>query len=359
MTFLPKRMFVYPAPRQSAQGRSSYSYVTQDGTQIPAGRTFAKQATKTYMFPSSYDNSKINTGLSEHIENPFLNKEFADKYIKDEWLSEKDHLTTAETVTKQTYFEVVHNRPKGTYTDEKKVKEPFDTETTDNNFFERFSVSLVDDTNIFVEDSADGALAMMLMYQNPRIAKSKDECNPSVHDFYIGQEHQALIEKSNKRQKASRAVAKLQSIKDNYDSFTMYKLGIVLGLVKGVSINHQVVADKLDDYIWTQTKDYLQRLDKFMEVAKLVDDDKGIARLNMIYMIKQSLNTNVMSISNGSYIWHSQRGIDNLYNLGTKEEAIYSMFAQEYVRYNPDLKDDNFYGKLVEELKSKGVKIES
>jgi len=356
--FLPKRMFIYPAPRQSSQGRSNYTYVATDGTQIPAGRTFAKRATKSYMFPSTPDNSKIDTGLSDHIENPFKNEEFAKEYIRDEWLNYKEELTTSDTITKQTYLEVIHNRPKGTYTDEKKVKEVFDIEAKENNFFESFKVSLVDDTNIFVAEKPEDSLAMMLAYKHPHIANSKDECNPSVHDFYIGQEHQALIEKSNKREKAGKAVAKLQFAKENYDGYTLYKVAIVLGLVKGNKVSDRVVVDRLEDYIWTQTKDYTKKLDTFMEVIQLLDDDKGIEELNMRYLLKQAQNTNVITIINSSYMWHSQRNIDSLYNLGRRADSIYTMLAQEYIKYNPELEDDNIYGKLVNELKSKGIKVE-
>jgi len=358
MIFLPKRMFVYPAPRQSAQGRGNYSYVTTDGTQIPAGRTFAKKATKSYMFPSTPDNTKISTGLSEQIENPFKNKEFADKYIGNQWTDKAEELQSKEYISKQTFLEVVHNRPAGTYTDEKKVKEAFDIEAKENNFFERFSVSLVDDTNIFTSDDPEGALAMMLMYQNPKIANSKDTCNSSLHDFYIGQEHQALIEKSNKREKAGRAVAKLQHLKENYDGFALYKVAIVLGIVKGTRISERVVIDRLEDYIWTQSKDFTDKLDRFMSIASLLDDDTGIRELNMRYLVKQAMNTHTITISGGSFIWHSQKNIPNLYNLGRKEEMIWNMLSQEYIKYNPEIDDDNIYGKLINELRIKDIKVE-
>lgn len=353
-------MFVYPAPRQSSQGRNNYSYITTDGTQIPANRTFAKKARKTYMFPSNIDNTKIDTGLSELVENPFKeNKELADKYIKDQWLKRKEQVVQEDYISKQTYLEIVHNRPENTYTDEKKVKEAFNIEAKENNYFERFTVDLQDDTNIFLSDDPEGALSMLMMYQHPNVANSKDTCNPAIHDFYIGQEHQALLEKSSKREKAGKAVAKLQHIKENYDTFSLYKVAVVLDIYKAKDFPQKVVEDRLEDYVWTQGKDYLQRLDNFMSVAKLLKDDKGYTELKMRYLIKQALLTNVMSVSRGNYIWHSQKGIDNLYNLGTKLEPIITMFHQEYIRYNPEMDDDNFYGKLINELKIKGIKVDS
>lgn len=351
-------MFVYPAPRQSVQGRGSYSFVSMDGTQIPAKRTFAKNARKTYMFPSSIDNSKINTGMSEQIENPFKNKEFADKYISSNWLDQKEKLEGLDYISKQTYYEVCHNRPAGTYTDEKKVKTPFDPKAEDTNFFERYKVELVDDTNVFSSDDPDGALAMMCMYINPLIANSKDECNPSIHDFYIGQEHEIQIEKQNKRSKISKAISKLVHIKDNYDEFTLYQLGIVLEVIKGTNISNTIVVERIEDYIWNNSTKQMSNIDNFQKYANMITDSSKLVQFQVEYLIRQAINVSAIGISGGRYIWHSQQGIDNLYNLGTRGSAVYNLFAVEKAKYNPELEDDNIYGKLIRELKTKGIRVD-
>lgn len=349
-------MFVYPGPRVSPQGRGNYTYVRSDGTQIPAGRTFHRKAEKRYCFPSSKDNTKINTGLEELIENPFQSDEMIAKYVKDQWQDKADMLKAKDQITLQTYLEVMHNRPPGFYTNEKKVAKAFDTEATANSFFESFSVALADNTNVFTSDSIEGQLAMLLMKANPSIANSRSEYNPSLHDFYIGQEHEAAQELATKRRKQASAIAKLATIYEKFDDFTYYQIAIALRLVIG-PINTVTVKEKLDDYLWIQSKDLNTRIDHFMNLVKDIESKEGKERLYIKYLFQQAINTRVISVANGSFIWHSKKGVQNLYNLGTKEANILAMFYTEMLKYDPGLKADNFYGDLVAELLGKGVRM--
>lgn len=356
-SLIPQKMFVMPVPRVSPQGRHNYSFVKSDGTQVPAGRTFARRAEKRYCFPLSSDGMKIDTGLDTMVDNPFAsNDEFANKYIKDQWIDRKEMLTTKEQITLQTYLEVVHNRPPGTYTSEKKVRKALDTEATDNNFFENFSVALEDGTNVFTSDTIEGQLSMLLMKVSPSVAANKSVANPSLHDFYIGEEHEAVIEKTNRRKKQARAIARLQMIKDNFDDFTLYQVAIVLRLVKG-KVNHNIVEKLLDDYLWDQTKDLEQKIDKFERLVKDIEKAENKQKLYLWYVFQQAINERVIGIVNGNYLWHTKKHIQNLYNLGTKQEAILSQFYTEMLAYNPDIEAENFYGDLLVELQNKGVKL--
>lgn len=356
IAFLPSTMFVYPGNRVSPQGRHNYSFVKNDGTSIPANRTFARQAEKRYCFPLSPDGMKINTGLDELVDNPFQNEEFAKKYIKDQWFGKSEELKAKEQITRQTYLEVLHNRPPGTYTNEKKVFKALDADARENNFFESYSVALQDTTNVFTADTLDGVLAMLCMKVNPSIAPSKAEYNPSFHDFYIGQEHEAAVETANRRQKQSSAIAKLANIKDESDTFILYQIATVLRLVNG-PVSPVIVNDKLDDFLWNQDKTLNDRLKRFEELVKGINTQEGRERLYLRYVFQSALNTHIISIANGNFLWHTKRNIPNLYNLGTKESAILNMFSTEMSTYNPDLPVENFYGDLIMELKYKGVRL--
>ena len=356
ITHLPQSMFVYPAQRVSPQGRGSYVYVREDGTQIPAGRTFAKQAEKRYCFPLSKDGMKLETGLNELIDNPFTNDEIADKYIKDQWASRREELQSKEQITKQTYFEVLHNRPPGTYTDEKKVRRPFDTSAEENTFFESYTVSLTDGTNVFTSETIEGQLAMILMKASPSVANSREECNNALHDFYIGAAHEAQIETQNKRKVQGRAIARLNNIYDNYPDFIVYQIATVLELVRG-PVNAVMTRNVLDDFLWKQDKTLMDRIQRFNRITDKIDSKEGMEGLYLKYILQQAINTNTIGVVNGNFIWYAKKHVKNLHNLGTKQDKVVNMFYTEMLKYDPELDVENFYGDLITELRFKGVKL--
>lgn len=353
-TFLPGKMFVYPVPRISPQGRGSYFFTKPDGTEVPAGRTFAKNARKTYCFPVSADGRKIETGLDTKVENPFLNKEYAEKHIKGEWI-DNEAIRNDEFITLQTYYEVMHNRTPGTYTSERSSFKSMDKTLKQNSFFEQYTLTLRDGVNVFNNDM-DGQLAMLCARACSKIANSKNEFNTSLHDFYIGQEHEAAKEKQNRRQKQAKAVKVLEEIKENYTGFTLYQIATVLQVVSG-SVNEHIVNNKLDDFIWVQDKNLDSRIERFQNVVKGIKTVEGKEKLYLTYVFQQAINTNVIYIKNGNYFWPNKKGIENLYNLGTKKAAILRMFYDEMQTYDKSAQVENFYGDLIRELQLKGVKL--
>lgn len=355
ISFLPSRMFVYPAPRVSKQGRSNYMYVDDTGRTIPAGRTFARKAVKSYCVPLAPDGMKLNTGLNELIDNPFLNEEFALKNIRDQWLDRKDHLQSSEQITMQTYLEVMHNRPPGTYTDEKKAG-LMDNETKENNFFERYSVSLSDGTNVFTSDTIEGQLGMIVMKACDSIAKSKAECNTAIHDFYIGAENEAIAELETKREKQGKAIAKLHNIFDNYPDFIAYQIAVVLDVVRG-TVNALQVRNALSNFLWEQSKNMSTNIDRFNRITRDIESKEGMERLYIRYVFQQAINTRTIEPVNGRFIWHNKRNVKNLYDLGSKQEAIMNSFHAEMMVYHPETAAENFYGDLIQELRFKGVKL--
>jgi len=354
--FLPKSIYLYPAPRVSPQGRHNYSYLRPDGTSIPAGRTFAKSAEKRYTFPLSSGGTKLKTGLEELVENPFSNKEFANAHIKDQWTDKKKELMGYTQITKQMYFEVMHNRKPGTYSPELSSK-AFDVNKGDASFMERFSVSLSDGTNVFSADSPEGELAMVCLYTNPKIARSREACNPSQHDFYIGVENEEVVERVTKRAKIAAAVAKLENLKAKLDEFSLYQLAITLKAVKG-AMSTVGVRDRLDDFIWNETKEQDKRIALFTEHAKLAENQEGLVKLYVKYLLQQALNTGVFQVQAGRFYWPKKKAIKNLYDLGTNEIAILKMLHDQFDIYEPDTELDNVYGELIRELKTKDVRVD-
>lgn len=350
--FLPSSMFVYPGPRLSVQGRGEHVFVKQDGTKVPAGRTFHKNATKDYCFPLESNGLRLDTGLDEFIDNPFKIKDFADKWIRDYWTTE-ERLRTDDTITKQTYLEVMHNRPKGTYTSEKKVTKPFDKDATESTFLESFRVSLKDGPNVYTIGNPDDEISMILIKRHPKFSPTKDAFNGSQHEFYIGKENEARAETQLKRDKKRKALVALDSLIDDYTDFEMYQIAIVMQLALG-DMSKAGVREKIEDFVWKEDNKSPERWDQFLNTFKYLDSTEGLERLYTRYVFQQAINNRIISVLNGSFIWHSKKGVQNLYNLGTKEKVVLNMFHSEM--QNND--EDGFYHDLLRELKTKNVRLE-
>jgi hypothetical protein len=78
----------------------------------------------------------------------------------------------------------------------------------------------------------------------------------------------------------------------------------------------------------------------------------------MKYLLQQALNTGVFQIMAGKYYWPKKKHVKNLYNLGSNEMAILKTLHEQFDIYEPDTDLDNIYSDLIEELKSKDVRID-
>lgn len=358
---IPSKLFVYPVNRASVQGRHAYQFELEDGTTRPAGRTFARDATKSYSFPSSADNTTLDTGLEKMVTNPFLNSE-NEQYIGSHWLDQKDDLTDESKnpeLSIQTILEVIDNVPKGEYTSRRSAVKAFDTsKDRKSTFLERFRVQLKDGTNVFTADTKDGRLSILLLKRNNAVAPSKEESNDSLHDFYIGSEHEGLQERKRKRDIIGDAIRNLKDVFDKYNDFTVYQLASVLKVVKGNTMSPVITKDKLEDYVWREGKDQLDRAKKTTTYAKkLLSGKEGVEQIYTEYLVQKAIDNRVLLLDGGRFIWPSKKGIDNLYNLGRNKNTILNMFQDHYRTYDPDLEGENLYGDLISELKEKGVQL--
>ena len=148
----------------------------------------------------------------------------------------------------------------------------------------------------------------------------------------------------------------MNNIYDNYPDFVAFQLAIVLDLVKG-PVNAVMVRNALDDYLWKQDKDMRQRISKFNRLTDKIDSKEGMENLYLRYILQSALNTNTIGIINGNYIWFAKKDVRNLYNLGTKEDMILTLFYTEMMKFDPKIEVENFYGDLITELRYKGVKL--
>jgi hypothetical protein len=139
--------------------------------------------------------------------------------------------------------------------------------------------------------------------------------------------------------------------------FSRYQMSVILDLVTGEA-SDSLVEMSLKNHIWEQRKvskgTQEERIIQFLEQYDLLLKDKD--KVYIRYMIQQAINTGLFYLTGGKHFWRSQKGIENLYNLGTSKTKIENMLYQEMEAYDPDLTDDNVYYKLLSELKQKGIK---
>lgn len=363
-------MFVNPIQRQSVQGRGEYAFVKADGTSVPAGRTFSKGVGKRYQFPSSIDGQQLKTGLQRLVPNPWYGKEPKKVnenlpsfyHIGADWRNNIEKLVQDEEITKQLELEIRFNLEEGYLTNRKLLQASFKSRNKNMddafNFLETFKIILYDRPNRFADDTLRGALAQEMAKVSMRIADSKTKANPSMHHFYISEENEAAIERAAKQDVVNDAVTDLTLLRRNHDPFISYQVAIILKRVKG-RVAPITVKDELNLYVTTTNKKQIDNIKEFNRLVKLMDKGaEGMAGMWVEYLLQQALNSNIMSIKAGEYIWHSKKGIDNLHNLGSNKKAVLKLFLTEFNKYQGDNDTENWYKDLLVELKSKGIKLE-
>ena len=368
MTYGNKKIYVLPVPRESAQGRGSYSLVSSSGNYIPMGRQVAKGVTITLGFVERAESpSRLYTGLDDLVTNPYYEQELgslpSDIRPGTLWEAKYPTISKMEKISKQTLFEILDNVPENFYTASKNIGGMYTMYdgTTDNkeqpNFLEKFKIYLEDGVNVFTSETSRGRLGIQVCETHPLVARVKEQINPDIHRFYIGSEQEALVEKNERRSVQTKALGKLAKVYEEYPEFLAYQFAIVLDLVKGTVTNASVKL-ALDDFLWEQKKTAEgtldERITRFNSIFDEFEKDKDM--LNIRYLVKQAFNANVISNVGGSMFWRSKKSIENLYKLGTNIGKIETMFYNELLRYDPMSEEDNWYIELVNELESKGVK---
>lgn len=361
-------MFISPVPRTSPQGRSAYTYVTSSGEIVNAGRNFGREVGKIYNFPTTEDGTRIASGLGRAVDNPWYDKDPANIneglpshwHVGADWRLQAQRLVANPEITKQLELEVRFNLPEGTLTDQKKLSPRLKDRQKDDqgNLIETFQLILYDRGNRFDDTTLRGALAIEMSKVSRKIANNKASVNPSRHDFYVSAEDEAMVEKNNKQDIINEAVTDLTLLRRNHTLFVRYQIATILGLVKGI-VNENTVKSALNEYVSASGKNQLKNIEEFNKLNKLVTEGKeGMQKLWIKYLLKQAVNSHVMSLKSGHFIWHSKKGIDNLFDLGSNEQKVWKLFYDEFIKYAEEDVAENHYKDLLDELKYKGVKTE-
>lgn len=357
-------VFITPVERKSVQGRSDYSYLDSTGNLIPMKRSFSKGAGKKYNFPAHIDGRSIKSDLSRSVINKWYQQDphNLDLHLKvgPQWENRMETVVSKERISKQMELEIRFDLAPGTLTNERKLHYNLKLRKAGDipNMLESFNITLYDDSNRFTDETLRGALAIELARVSGKIASTKGDVNPSRHDFFISQENEAAIEAVAKQEIINNAITDLTLMRRKQTPFFRYSIATILKLVKG-TVSDVIVKQQFDKFITDKSKGQLDNIEKFNKIVALIDEgEQGLNRLHIMYLIQQAVNTHLMSVKSGNYIWHSKKGIDNLYNLGSKYSAVVQLFQTEFDKYDPEEEGENWYASLIEELQTKSVKIE-
>lgn len=371
-------IFVNPVPRISPQGRDkqTYSFIDPKTGELVVTQNMNKTRELgvgvVYSFKYNPVTNKLQTGLEEVIRNPFYELEVSDimeQYgLSYNWTEPLKGIIKQSEIKKQTYFEILDNVNPEYYSSEIKGNVTIFNMTKstripeDPNFLQRFSVVLYDGPNRFSDDTPRGRLAIQLIKNHNKIAHSKRDVNPAVHDFYISEENEAAIEKAKKQDIINEAIFNLVNLQKGGDDFLNYQVAILLTnkdgkpVLKGES-SPANVKRVLTEYI-SESSSQLENVEKFMKTISLLDGKENRERFNVMYLVQQAINTNVMSVKDGYYIWHSKSGTPNMYKHINYDKFISLLQNEKKNWIVSDENVTNWYADLFNEVKSKNIRVE-
>lgn len=368
-------IFVNPVPRISAQGRHRQVFTVIDTKTGEASPIKGMDKNKEFGVPIEYSfraNSsltKLVTGLDRMIDNPFKDGKPSD--ILEQYGLSQDWLPVLETIVKQsqiklqTKYEILDRTTYNRYTDEitgTMFSPNWKNNTKERNFLESFKIILYDGPNRFTDETPRGRLAIQLIKNHPKIARTKSELNGAVHDWYVSEENEAMMEKQKRRDIIEDALFNWGLMKRNSTAYTIYQLGSLLTnhdgnpIIKG-TVRDSSVKEFISEYINDASSYQLENIEKFNKVYDMTQTKEGRERFYVQYLVAQAINVNVIGIRDGFYLWHSKVG-SNMHK-HTTYDSLVSSLQREYSTYNPkDNEVTNWFKDLVEELQLKGVWIE-
>lgn len=371
-------LYVSPVERVPSQGRDRqiYSFIdpkTNQLVQTKAMRKTRETGTEAvYAFQPSYSQNRYLTGLDERIKNPFQEASVDDllnQYnLPVEWRKELEKIVTYSEISKQSYYEILHNQVPGFYTStfnplnsifkaSGKTKE----EIKDTTFIDRFSITLYDGANRFTDETPRGALAIQLIRNHPRIALDKKSVNPVQHHYYISEENEAEMEKMRKQDlidDAQNMKYELLRKSTDYKAYQVASLCTTVDhkpIVKGTTTRDGVKI-AFNNYLG-DGRDQMKNVEKFMEVTDLLRSSETKALFECKYLVAQGLVNGVLGIRDGNLYWYSKSNDFTKYKWSS-EQAFVSFLVTEFNTYNPDETVQNFYQDLFNEVKNKGAWVE-
>lgn len=373
-----KVLFCNPVQRYSHQGRNAQVYTIKGKTgELVVSGSMKKNkelgTVEQVSFPYNPDKQRLETGLDEIIDNPFYAadpKEIVSKYnLSNKWETKIVSVSESERISKQTYFEIISGVDPDFYTSEMRYtifNPPSHGVTYEPTFLQKFKIILYDRPNRFEDDNTPRTsrerLAMQLIKVHPKIANSKQGINSAFHTWYVSEENEAELEYNKKSEIINKATYHLFKIQNEDSDYRMYQVASLLKdknsfrpIIKGKTTRDLVIS-KLNDFVTNQKNtSQMRNIDEFMKIVNMLKTQEGSDKFFVKYLIQQAINTNIVSVKDGYYIWHSKFDTPNAYKFSDENKFI-NFIKKDYETYNPKDKDvQNWYADLKNELIAKNV----
>lgn len=360
-------LFVNPVERISVQGRHLQMFMIEgkDGNVIPTARmnkVREEYVPHQFKFPADFRNQNlVYTGFEKLIDNPFKGMEaselMSDYGLGDKWSLFLEKVVKQDKITKQTYFEIKHGKEPNFYTNVKSgdYKNP--------NYLENVRLLLYPRPNRFTTETPESEIKIELIRLHKKIANSKEDILPGVHDWFVSQENEAEQEHAKKQEIIKKAIAHLYLLQTTSSKYRNYQMAILLKDKRGDQLGKGELTDMkvtrmLDDYVQKDTKDQMFNVSAFLERVDQLSNLEGSLKFSIEYLIQQAINTNIITSRDGYLIWNSKAGTPNV-SKWTDFQKMLNFFYREFKAYNPKEKDStNWFHELFVEVKSRGIILE-
>lgn len=371
-------LFVNPVPRIPTQGRDKQSYTIIDPKTGETIVTQGMQKTKEFgtatelSFQLNPTTGRLQTGLDSVVTNPFYKMEVDDimsqRGLSHQWKDILTGIVTKSDIKKQTLFEIYDDVAPGYYTSEVAGGvtifnfSKFSKVDVKPNFLQSFKVILYDGPNRFTDETPRGRLAIQLIQNHQAIAPNKNRANSGIHLFYVSEQHEAEIEIQKKQDIIDAAIHAKVELQEKGSDLRNYQIACLLTthagrpIIKGQETKDGVKR-AISQYLNDSTHQ-MENIDKFMKLIDMLKSGESRERMDIMYLVQQAVNTNIMTIKDGYYIWHSKSGTPNMYKHNNYEKLI-SLLQSELKIWNPEDKTvTNWYADLYNEVKEKGIWLE-
>lgn len=332
------KVFVKLVERPTAQKRQGY--VTRNGVKANVNfpRAIGQNRSGGFHFSiSTMKSGKLNTGLDKIVENPFY--ELPDK-LPSEWRN--SGIDKKQKISKQEYFEIKMNKPAGFLTSESRPL--FENKIGKGlTYLQRFFKSFYETTVLDLDIVEEELTYYLLLQSHPDKCANSEEDKTPFSRAYISQVNEDEVKVGKRNEIIENAVYKLVKLKNEQSESIIRKFATILEIIKG-DVAFEKVKNSLSDFINQKTNKQLEKIEKFNNLFKLLEDAKGLETFEAKFLLQYSINNRVISDYQGKYIWSSKKGT-NLELLGRS--------YQEALSWLLDIDNRNYREELEDELKAK------
>jgi hypothetical protein len=256
--------------------------------------------------PSKRLGGHLNTGLLDYTANIY--KDDAN-YKTPEW---EKILQGKDQITIQTLLEYKHGHKPGYYSNIIDVR-LFDTNASDvkENFFQTKGAQLNLNDGVTVLDTDNNPIHEVLYYgvkASDIIANSYRELTSDT-SYYIAEEREEEVRKTEKSRRKNGAVAKLEELYTKADR-TVIDICKALNVPrsKKISLTVEQAYAELDKFINGANE---QQLNEFDSVYNMWKNPQSKRRFKSYSLLSDGLDTNVIWIKGNSYFWQPPMDQDN------------------------------------------------